>query len=103
VNEEQVNEEQASLYIHFVDSEKAFEPIHKRSSLWMVMKHLVIHRRSSRLFKKRLTSDLKSQQVSSKAVHCPLTFPVHSVYRLDDETLCEDQGTGLREIIYIEN
>lgn len=79
MNEEQVNEEQVSLYIHFVDSEKAFDPIHKRSSLWMVMKHLVIHRRSSRLLKKRLTSDLKSPQVSSKAAQCRLPFPVHYI------------------------
>lgn len=53
------------------------------------------------LLKKRLTSDLKSQQVSSKAVQCRLPFPVHYIDWMMRQ--CEDQGTGLRGIIYIEN
>ena len=38
---EQVNEWQATLYINFVDLEKAFDSVH-RNGLWMIMNQYAI-------------------------------------------------------------
>lgn len=44
---EQANEWNATLYIHFVDFEKAFDSVH-RDSLWITMKKYGIPQNSSR-------------------------------------------------------
>lgn len=69
---EQANEWNATMYIHFVDFEKAFDSVH-RDSLWVIMKKYGIPRKLIRMVK-ALYEDFQCSVIKDNEITTP--FPV---------------------------
>lgn len=111
---EQVNEWQATLYISFIDFEKAFDSVH-RNGLWMIMNQYGIPQKIINIVKGlydafecavveedaasewfALTIDVKQ---GCTLYNVWLSFPAH--YKLDNGAYFEGEGNQTEVKIYI--